>query len=258
MRTLRLLFWILPALLLAGCGDPRDKTLPLDIATSPDVRETLAKLTPSEQQAIAEYEIRRAARLAQGDKSASKSVTYREAITDQLVYDTAEAQRVEAINVRAQAEQEEAEAKKVQAAKIAADNAKLMHESIQCRLENKQFDSIPKPDATDMPFPQVTYDFTCRNASSFVVNGFKGLLFLNGPYGESVASIRIRHDSPLAPGSSFELNTKSEFVDLDPGLTARTFYDLPVGKISTDVELDSLVKSNGELIHSDNWNPLSL
>lgn len=104
MRFTRSFMLLLSALVLAACGDPRDETLPLDLSKAgAEVQASFEQLTASEQQAIARYEIRRAARLAAGDQSAQKPVTYRQAIADEMVYETAKAQQLVAEQVEAQA-----------------------------------------------------------------------------------------------------------------------------------------------------------
>lgn len=243
-----MLLALLPSLFLLGCGDPRDKTLPFDLSTSPDAKETLAQLTPTEQQAITEYEVRRAARLAAGDESARNSVTYRQAIADQLVYDTSQAQHIAAARVAKQAEQQAAKAKAAESAAVAAADYKLAHDSITCQLTGKQFDTVPKADAPMLPMPQVTYDFNCQNTSTQAVNGFKGKLIVSGPYGESVGFMPIRRDNPLAAGGSFQLHIKSAFMNFGEGMTARTLYDMSVDKLSTKVDLDTFVKADGKII----------
>ena len=248
MRTPRLLFGFIPAMLLMGCGDPRDKILPQDLAAASDARETLAHLTPAEQQTIARYEIRRAADLAQGDESARKTVTYREAIADQLVYDTALAQTMAVERAQAQAKQAEADAKAAKEAAVAAANVKLLRESITCWLAAKHFGATPKSDASPLPLPQVVYDFACRNVSADIAGGFKGKLLLKGPFGEWIAEIPVRRDEPLKPGASFEQKSEQAFVNIGEGLSAHAFYELPVEKISTEVQLDSLIKTDGQVI----------
>lgn len=248
MSTSRQLFLFLSVSILVGCGDPRDKLLPFDLAASTAAQETLAQLTAPEQQAIYEYEVRRAARLAAGDESARKSVTYRQAIADQLVYDMARDQRIAAARVTEQAKQQEANTKAAEASAAAAAKSKLMRESIACRLTDKKFDSVPKPDATLFPLPGISYVFTCSNTSTATVNGFKGKLIVKGPYGELVGVIPLRRDNPLPRGVSYQMHYNGKYVNVGNDMTARTFYDLSVDKFTTEVDLDSFVKADGELI----------
>jgi len=242
-------FWIfLSFLALASCGDPREKELPLNLSTASDARATFEQLTPTEQQAISRYEIRRAARLAQGDETARRAVTYRQAIADEMVSETAEAQQAVAEHALARARQAE-EGAKAAAVNIAAQaDAHMLSTSITCELRGKSITPVPKANAPLFPMPTASYNLTCRNVSGTVIRGFKGSLFITGPFDELVAGLPIRRDELLAPGGTIDEKISQPFMTMGDGMSGQKFHDLPVEKMTVKVQLDSLVQANGKLI----------
>lgn len=243
-------FVVLSILFLAACGDPRDKELPLDLSAAPDARATFVQLTSAEQEAVSRYEIRRAARMAQGDVTARKSVTYREAIADERVFETAEAQQAVAERVKQQALQAESDAKEDAAKTQAEANAQALNTSIACTLKSKNITPAPKADMPVFPLPQASYDLACRNTSGADVHGFKGSVTLKGPFSEWIAVFPVRRDDTLAAGAAFEEKINQPFVSLGDGMNALAFHDLAIDKITVQVQLDSLVLADGRLIKS--------
>ena len=250
MRLPHFFLVVLSVLVLAACGDPRDKELPLDLSTAPDARDTFVQLTSAEQEAVSRYEIRRAARLAQGDEAAHKSVSYRQAIADETVLETAEAQQDVAARVKQQALQAESDAKEEAAKTQAEANAHALNTSITCTLKSKSVTPAPKADTPVFPMPQATYDLACRNASGADLHGFKGLVTLKSPFNELIAVLPVRRDDTLAADAEFEQKFNEPFVSLGLGMNALALHDLAIDKITVQVQLDSLVLANGRLINS--------
>lgn len=241
---------VLSVLVLVACGDPRDKELPLDLSAAADARATFVQLTSAEQEAVSRYEIRRAARLAKGDETARKSVTYRQAIADERVFETAEAQQAVAARVKQQAQQAESDAKDEAAKAQAEVDAHALNTSITCALESKSITPAPKADMPVFPLPQASYDLACRNTSGADVHGFKGSLNLKGPFSEWIAVLPVRRDDTLAADASFEEKINQPFVSVGDGMNALAFHDLAIDKITVQVQLDSLVLADGRLIKS--------
>lgn len=248
MRLPHLILALLPILVLVACGDPRDKELPLDLSTASDARATFEQLTPPEQQAVSRYEIRRAARLAQGDETTRKSVTYRQAIADEAVYETVEAQQAMAERMKVQAAQAEIDAKATAAKAQAEADAHTLNVSIACELKSKSISPLPRADTPVLPLPAASYDLVCRNVSGAELRGFKGSVNLKSPFGEWIASLPFRRDETLAGKGTFVEKINQPFVNFGDGMTALAFHDLAVEKISVQVQLDSLVLADGRLV----------
>jgi hypothetical protein len=242
-------FWILVgALALAACGNPRDKELPLDLSADRDARATFEQLTPTEQQAISAYEVRRAARLAQGDEAARKAVTYRQAIADEMVFETTQAQQMAMARVTAQRQQVEEDAKAATAKAQAEADRHRLETAIACQLKSKSIVPVPNADTPVLPMPMASYDLACRNAGGADVRGFRGNILIKGPFGEWVAALPIRRDEALTSGGTFDEKISQGFINLADGMNGRQFHDVPVEKMATQVELDSLILSDGRLI----------
>jgi hypothetical protein len=155
--------------------------------------------------------------------------------------------------VTAQARQVADDAK-VAAAKVQAKaDAHALSTSIKCELKTKKVTPVPTEDTPPLPLPTALYDLTCRNAGGADVHGFKGAAILKGPFGEWIDALPIRHDELLAANGIFEEKISRPFVSMGDGMNALAFHNLPVEKISVQVQLDSLVLADGRLINSDSF-----
>ena len=248
MRHKSFFMVLLPILYLAGCGDPRDKELPLDLSTATDAKTTFVALTPAEQQAVSRYEIRRSTLLAQGDESARKSVTYRQAIAEEAMAEAAAGQRIAAAQVKLQAAQSDSDAKAAMVKAQAEADARTLGQSIACELKSKSIKPEPKPDMPTFPLPIATYDLACHNTSGAKLNAFKGKVNLESSLGELIAVIPIRRDEALDASGTFDLKVNEAFVTMGSSPDALAFRDMPTEKIKVKVQLDSLFLFDGRLV----------
>jgi len=225
---------IILAVLLAGCSDPKDASIPADLTKIDQLQEPIKKLSEEDRKLFASYMMRRV--LIEGLKSSNagdipaRAMTIREAIAQQKQWQDDQTRR-------------EGEAQLLKAKLLAQASAarKVLDDAVVVTVVSNAI--RPQDVKAGRYRDQQVITLGFQNKTPREIAGVKGTLIFIDMFGEAVGRISFAYDKGIKPGESIQWIASRELNQFDEG--DKAMARLEDGKYKTKFEPDAVVFSDG-------------
>jgi hypothetical protein len=186
---------LIALLILAGCSNPKNTTIPTNLDSLDSISASLKKLTPEEQQLFAGYFMRHAIGAKMGGLFGLKvtpipeGMTIGKAIDEQRVYladDAAKDADEKALKEKVLKERDQAMVAMRSAVTVTLVSKKIATESMSGIETDRKIEIV------------IAY----RNNTDKTVAGVKGTLDVNDLFGDELSGFAVSNETTIAPGAT--------------------------------------------------------
>ena len=192
--------FVLAALVLGGCSDPKKTIIPSDVSTwETTLKPTLEKLPDEDRQTVGRYMIRAKMGETFGGKSKLGTITVGEAIKEQKDF---EAER------KAKDDEEKRLADDLRAKQDAL--ARQVRETLSVVMVSKGFYKADPMNGGGFQ-DKVTFTLGFQNKGSKPIAGFKGDLVFKDMFGDTIKALNFSHDEAVPAGKTVTWEGSMDF-----------------------------------------------